>query len=103
MLIKAFLCLVFCDIGFVSTFSAIAHPLNQLLKKNLLFRGCTECECAFYTFKNKMTSGRVLTNFNHKLPLVLATDTSLYGISAILSRTMPDNSGKSITFVSRIL
>ena len=101
--VKAFLGLVSYYSRFVPNLSTIAHPLNQLLRKNVRFKWSLECERAFNAIKNEITSDRVLTHFNPKLPLVLATDASPYGISAVLSHTMPDHSEKAIAFVSRTL
>lgn len=41
--------------------------------------------------------------FNLKLPLVLATGASLYGIFAVPSHVMPDNTEKLIGVLSRTL
>lgn len=46
-------------------------------------------------------SDAVLTPYNPKLPLILATDASPWRISAILSHKMPDGSEKPIYFASR--
>lgn len=53
--------------------------------------------------KQLLTSEKVLTHFDQKLPIIVACDASQYGIGAVLSHRMPDVSEKPITFVSRTL
>ena len=101
--VKAFLGLVSYYSRFVPNLSTVAHPLNQLLRKNVWFKWSLEYERPFNAIKNEITSDKVLTRFNPKLPLVLAMDDSPYGISAVLSHTMSDDSEEPIAFVSRTL
>lgn len=49
------------------------------------------------------TSKQVLVHFNSKLPLVLATDASPYGVEAVSSHQYPDGSEKVIQFASQTL
>ena len=45
---------------FVRNFSTIAAPLNELVKKNIIFNWGSEQERAFNTLKEKLTSAPVL-------------------------------------------
>lgn len=74
------------------------HLLTRLLRKNAKFKWSVTCEQAFKSIIKEITFERVLTNFNPKLPLVLANEASPYGISAVLPHMMPDNLEKLIAF-----
>lgn len=88
---------------FINAVSAILHPLNSLLQADKPFIWSKLCEKAFQRIKTEVTSNAVLTPYNPSLPLILATDASPWGISAILSHKMPDDSEKPIYFASRSL
>lgn len=88
---------------FIPNLSTILHPLNELLRKNSPFTWSKECELAFKKAKEAFTSDKVLVHFNPKLPLVLATDASSYGVGAVLSHRYPDGSECVIQFASQTL
>ncbi|XP_018395382.1 PREDICTED: uncharacterized protein K02A2.6-like [Cyphomyrmex costatus] len=88
---------------FIPNLSTILHPLNELLRKNSSFIWSRKCELAFQKAKEAFTSNRVLTHFNSKLPLILATDASSYGVGAVLSHRYPDGSERVIQFASQTL
>ena len=46
---------------------------------------------------------RVLTHFNPDLPVVVACDSSSYGLGAVLSHRMPDGSERPVAYASRSL
>ena len=48
-----------------------------------------------------LQSGRVLTHFDDKLPLILACDASPYGLGAVLPHQMPNGKEKPVGFASR--
>jgi len=50
-----------------------------------------------------MTRDQVLMAFNLQYPLILATDASPRGLSAVLSHTLPNGVERSIAFASRTL
>jgi len=62
-----------------------------------------ECETAFNKAKTAFTSNQVLVHFNPKLPLVLATDASSYGVGAMLSHRYSSGSERVIQFASQAL
>ncbi|XP_029163050.1 uncharacterized protein K02A2.6-like [Nylanderia fulva] len=86
---------------FIQNLSSILHPLNKLLQKEVRFVWSKECETAFNKAKAAFTSKQMLVHFNPKLPLVLATDASSYGVGAVLSHRYPDGSEKVIQFASQ--
>ena len=46
---------------------------------------------------------RVFTHFNPDLPVVVACDSSSYGMGAVLSHRMPDGSERPVAYASRSL
>jgi len=50
-----------------------------------------------------MTSNQVLMEFNPQYPLILATDASSHGLSAVLSHTLPNGVERPIVFALRTL
>jgi len=86
---------------FIRNLSSILHPLNKLLQKGVPFVWSRDCETAFNKAKAVFTSNQVLAHFNPKLPLVLATDASSYGVGAVLSHRYPDGSERVIQFASQ--
>jgi hypothetical protein len=88
---------------FVPNVSTILHPLYHLIKKDTEFVWNTTCETAFQRIKAELVSAKVLVHYNPKLPLVLATDASPYGLGVVLSHIMPDQSERPIAFGSRTL
>ncbi|XP_060581109.1 uncharacterized protein K02A2.6-like [Ruditapes philippinarum] len=88
---------------FLNNLATVIKPLNQLLEKGRKFVWTKECQNAFAKSKDLITSEPVLTHYDPKLPVRLATDASPVGISAILSHVMPDGSEKPIAFASRSL
>ena len=57
----------------------------------------------FRHIKELLQSGRVLTHFDDKLPLILACDASPYGLGAVLSHRFPNGEEKPVGFASRTL
>jgi hypothetical protein len=72
---------------YVKDFSTLAHPLNQLLKKtNKRLQWSTQCEKAFNTLKEKLTTPPILAFPNLNKPFAIAVDASGTGIGYILSQ-----------------
>ena len=68
---------------FLPNFSAMAHPLHELLG-NRPFRWTAECDTAFQAVKKAISADRLLAHYDPKLPLELATDASPYGVGAVI-------------------
>ena len=89
---------------FIPGFSALTHPLNSLLKKNVKFAWSSETQKAFDELKSKFSSAPVLAYPNHDLPFLVETDSSNFAIGAILSQKyQKDNKIHPISFFSRSL
>jgi len=87
---------------FIRNPSSILHPLTKLLRKGSPSSGQKIEKSAFQQTKTAFTSKQVLVYFNSKLPLVLATDASPYGVGAVLSHQYLDGSEKIIQFASTL-
>jgi len=101
--VRQFLGLVMYYSKFMKNASTLLYPLNQLLRKNIPFHWTATCEAAWINAKSEIASDQVLVPFTPDLPVVLATDASPFGLSGILSHTMPDGSERPIAFASRSL
>lgn len=71
---------------FVENFATIAHPLNQLLRKNTTFIWSNKCQQAFDHLRCTLMSPKILQypDFNNKF--ILTTDASDIGCGAVLSQ-----------------
>ena len=92
----------FCG-RFIENLSSVLHPLHELLKKGAKWEWSPNCQTAFESVKNLLANSPVLVHYDPKLPLVLETDASPFGIGACLSHVMADGSQSPVFFVSRAL
>lgn len=99
--VRAFIGMINYYGRFIPNLSSILLPLNKLLRKKTLFIWSKECDTVFRRAKEAFTSDRILVHFNPKIPLVLATDASSYGVGAVLSHHYPDGSERVIQFASQ--
>lgn len=98
--VRAFIGFVNYYWRFIRNLSSILFPLNKLLHKDTRFHWTRECEIAFRQAKTAFQSNEVLAHYDSKLPLVLATDASSYGVSAVLSHVYPDGTERAIQYAS---
>ncbi|XP_011699197.1 PREDICTED: uncharacterized protein K02A2.6-like [Wasmannia auropunctata] len=101
--LRAFIGLINYYGRFIENLSDVLRPLNNLLKKDVPFEWTKDCEIAFERAKEEFQSNKILVPFDSKLPLVLATDASPYGVGAVLSHTYPDGSERIIQCASNSL
>lgn len=88
---------------FLPNLSTTLAPLNQLLHKNVVWRWTDQEEKCFQEVKRLLLKNNVLTHYDPSLPLLMASDSSAYGLGAVLSHLMPDGSEKPIAYASRSL
>ena len=74
--------------------------MNDLLKADKKGERTQDCFKAFSLAKEQLSSAKVLTHYDPKLPLNLATDASAYGIGAVVSHVFPDKTERPIAFAS---
>jgi len=101
--IRAFVGMINYYSKFIRNLSSILQPLNILLHKNTRFAWTDNQERAFQKIKEAFMSNQILTHFDQKLPIVLATDASPYGVGPVLSHIYPDSTKKVIQFTSQTL
>ena len=88
---------------FINGFAAIAQPLHRLTWKGVHFQWRVECQQAFETLKQLLTSALVLAYPQVEDPFVLETDASILGLGAILSQQQPDGTNHPVAYASRSL
>ncbi|XP_041761534.1 uncharacterized protein LOC121588066 isoform X2 [Anopheles merus] len=88
---------------FMKNLSTHMYPINNLLKDEVAFERSPDCEKAFAWMKAEMQSKQALTHYDTKLPLILATDASPYGVGAVLSHVYADGSENPIQYASQTL
>jgi hypothetical protein len=71
---------------FVPNYSKIARPLIELTKKAIPFHWEEDQMKAFETLKTRMCTRPVLRQPDYSKPFFLSTDTSAYGVGAVLSQ-----------------
>ncbi|UYV70945.1 hypothetical protein LAZ67_8001196, partial [Cordylochernes scorpioides] len=69
---------------FIPNYSQLAQPLNELLKKDSIFCWSLEEQREFDALKSAIISEPVLGHFDYSSPTEIHTDTSSYGIGAVL-------------------
>ncbi|XP_055615014.1 uncharacterized protein K02A2.6-like [Toxorhynchites rutilus septentrionalis] len=101
--VRAFVGLINYYGRFMKNLSTRIYPINNLLKENVSFQWNEDCEKAFLWVRKEMQSDRFLVHYDPKLPLVLATDASPYGVGAVLSHLYPDGTERPIHCASQTL
>ena len=81
----------------------LATSLAPLYKLPQKWQWDTEQENAYKEAKHLLTVAQILTHFESDKPLVLACDTSPYGVGAVLSHIVDGNKEKPIAYASRSL
>ena len=87
---------------FIPNFATIAHPLNQLLEKDIPFNWTKQCKDSFETLKQLLVSSPILAYPIPEKPYILDIDASHHGIGAVLSQEQ-DGQERPIGYYSRTL
>ncbi|XP_053698952.1 uncharacterized protein K02A2.6-like [Sabethes cyaneus] len=101
--VRAFVGLVNYYGRFLVDLSTNIYPINNLLKNSVPFEWNKACEEAFRWVKKDIQSDKILVHYDPRLPLILATDASPYGVGAVLSHQYSDGSEKPIQYASKTL
>ena len=88
---------------FIEGYSKIARPLHYLTKKDVKFKWTEECQKAFNTLKDILTSDSLLGYPDFSKPFILATDASSIAIGGTLSQKDENGRIKPIAFTGRSL
>lgn len=87
----------------VSNMSTILKPLYELLKKGSKWQWTKDCVVAFQAIKDTLSREPVLAHYDPSLPLILAVDSSSYGLGAVLSHAYLVGSERIVRCASRTL
>lgn len=101
--LKSFLGLVNFYAKFCKNMSDVLRPLYNLLKKDVKWIWCKNCDIAFNSIKKLLSNGPVLAHYDATLPLILSVDSSAYGLGAVLTHRFPDGSERPVSCASRTL
>jgi hypothetical protein len=96
--IRSFLGLAGYYRRFIKNFSILASPMTRLTKKDVPFVWTDECEYAFETLKERLTTAPVLTIPTPDVKYVVYTDACGTGIGCVLMQE-----GRVVAYASRQL
>ncbi|XP_071638443.1 uncharacterized protein [Temnothorax longispinosus] len=83
--------------------STLLYPLHQLLHDDTEFVWTDKCKKAFRTVKERIQLTDCLVHFDPRLPIILVTDASPYGVRAVFSHSYDDKTERPIQFASQTL
>lgn len=86
---------------FVPSFSQIAKPLQNLLKRQTTFDFNNVCLDAFNELKSRLTDGPVLAIYNTDKETELHCDASSIGFGAVLLQRQDDNKFHPVSYFSK--
>jgi hypothetical protein len=86
---------------FITHFSDIARPLNDLTKKDQKFEWTKECQEAFDCLKKKITEEPVLIIPDHSKPFQIEYDASKVATGAVLTRLDSNGDQDLCAFISK--
>ena len=101
--LQSFLGLVNYYGKFLPNLSSVLSPLYRLLQSSTKWSWGAEQATAFRKVKPMLTSESILVYFDRDKELLLSSDTSPYGVGAVLSHKLDDGQEKPIAFASRSL
>ena len=87
---------------FVKNLQMMCSPLHQLLTKNTPWQWTKHHQQSFEKIRNCISSPTILAHFDPKLPIVLACDSSIRGLGAVLQHRI-DGELKLVAAASRTL
>ena len=87
---------------FLHNAALILEPLNKLLRKDISWHWSDEQEKAFVASKNLLINSSALVHFSPDLPLVVISDSSSYGVGAVLCHKV-EGRERPLCFASRAL
>ncbi|GFU63830.1 retrovirus-related Pol polyprotein from transposon 297 [Trichonephila clavipes] len=87
---------------FLPSYSTIAKPLSDLLRKDSLFQFYAEQQAAFQKLKYLLSQQPVLSIFNQNSPTEIHTDASIDGLgAALLQNSIHDNQFHPVFYMSK--
>lgn len=101
--LRSFLGLVNYYSKFLENLATVLRPLHRLLEKDVVWDWSENCQRSFEKVKDMVSSDKVLTHYDPKLPVVLSCDASPSGLGVVLSHEMPNGDERPIAYASRTL
>ena len=101
--LRAFLGMVQYYFKFLPDLATHLAPLHRLLQKEVKWSWGAEEETSFRVVKGMLLQDKVLIHYDPELPLVLATDSSSYGLGAVLSHRTVKGEERPIAYASQSL
>jgi RNase H-like domain found in reverse transcriptase/Reverse transcriptase (RNA-dependent DNA polymerase) len=86
---------------FISHYSELAQPLNDLTKKDKKFEWSTECQEAFDTMKKRFTEEPVLLMPDQLKPFQIKSDTSKVATGTVLTQLDSNGNRHPVAFLSK--
>ena len=90
--------------SYLPDLSSVSEPMHRLLRKGAAWKWGADQEAAFQKTKLMLGKSPLLVHFDPKLPIVVHTDASPYGVGAVLSHLV--DGGKEerpVSYASRTL
>jgi len=88
---------------YVKDFSTVAAPINRLRRKGAVFKWTQECDKAWETLKDALTSQPILARPDFTKEFIVQTDASGVGLGAILAQKDAQDQERVIYYASRSL
>ncbi|UYV84516.1 hypothetical protein LAZ67_X002428 [Cordylochernes scorpioides] len=88
---------------FISDYARFLTPLNNLLKKDVMWVWDEKCQKAFTSLKESLTTHPILHLYQEGLPCQVYCDASTLGIAGILKQVHPDGKTYPVQYFSRAL
>ncbi|KAG8173528.1 hypothetical protein JTE90_014688 [Oedothorax gibbosus] len=101
--LQAFLGLLNFYGSFLKRRSDILEPLHKLLQKDVPWEWTAEHEEAYKASKGLLTTDDLLVHYDEKLPLILTSDASSYGLGSVLSHLLPNGKEAPVAYYSRTM
>jgi transposase InsO family protein len=95
----------FCNFyrRFIEGYADIAKPLNELLRKGVVFHWSDQCRRAFQALKEQVSADPLLRHFDRDKPAILETDSSDKAYGGVLSQYDENNILCPVAFLSKNL
>ena len=87
----------------IPNYSHTAHPLTQLLRKNISFQWNLEQQIAYDNLKKQLLLDPALSFPDYSKPFILSVDASDFGLGGVLAQLDSNGLEKPLAFTSRLL
>ncbi|UYV70988.1 hypothetical protein LAZ67_8001340 [Cordylochernes scorpioides] len=88
---------------FIPEYARLRTPLNNLLKRDVMWLWDEKCQKAFISLKESLTQHPILHHYKEGLPCQVYCDATTLGIAGILKQVHPDGKIYPVQYFSRTL